>query len=163
MGEDVNLAQQIEQLEQLRTKGALSDNEFQVAKNRLLSGEAKPPLKSGYGMVHGIEEKTWCTLMHVSQLLNLSGVGVVVPIMMWILGKDKSDMVRRHGNRMMNWIISSFIYLVIGTLLCTVIVGIPIVIGLMVLSVVFPIMAAIKSNNGEVWSYPLTIKFLPED
>ncbi len=29
-----------------------------------------------------------------------------------------------------------------------------------VLAVVFPIIAGIKANNGEVWKYPLSINFI---
>jgi uncharacterized Tic20 family protein len=159
----MNIAQELERLEQLRIKGALSDVEFQAAKNSLLNGQAKPPTKFADTTVHGLEEKTWCTLMHISQLLNFSGIGIVVPVAMWIVGKEKSEMVNQQGNRMMNWIISSFIYMVAAGLLCFVVVGIPILFGLAVLTVVFPIMAALKANDNKVWTYPLTIKFLPED
>ncbi len=159
----MNLAQQLEQLEQLRAMGSLSNSEFQTAKDKLLSGHAQPPYKISAGKIHGIEERTYCTLMHISQLLVYSVIGVVVPIAMWIIGKDQSEIVRRHGNRMMNWIISGFIYGIVGWLLCFAIIGIPIVFALAAVSIIFPIIAAIKANGGQLWSYPLTIKFLPED
>ena len=159
----MDIAHQLEKLEQLRSQGTLSDVEFQAAKNQVLSGQPQPPLKAGHGMVYGIEDKTWCTLMHVSQLLNSSGVGVLVPIVMWILGKEKSEMVRRHGARMMNWIISSFIYAIIAIILMFVVIGVPLFFGVILLSVIFPIIAAVKANRGEIWSYPLSIKFLAED
>jgi uncharacterized Tic20 family protein len=41
-----------------------------------------------------------------------------------------------------------------------VIVGILGVIAVGIMSVVFPIIGGIKANNGELWEYPLTIKFL---
>ena len=163
----MNITQELERLEQLRSKGALSDTEFQSAKSSLLSESEKPPqkppLKPAGGMIYGLEEKTWCTLMHMSQLLNFSGIGIGVPIVMWVLGKEKSEMVTQQGNRMMNWIISSFIYGAIGSLLCFVFIGIPILLCLAVLILVFPIIAALKANENKVWTYPLTIKFLPEN
>ena len=64
---------------------------------------------------------------------------------------------------MMNWLISSFIYLVISGLLVLVLVGIPLLIAVAILTVVFPVMAALKANEGQLWSYPLTIRFLQED
>jgi len=159
----MNLAQQLEQLEQLRVSGSLSSAEFQTAKDKLLSGEAKPPYKISSGMVHGIEENTYCTVMHISQLLVFSAIGIMVPVLMWILGRNQSEMVRRQGNRMMNWIISSFIYFVVSGLLCIVIIGYPLCFAMIVISFVFPIMAAMKANNGQLWSYPLAIKFFSED
>jgi uncharacterized Tic20 family protein len=159
----MNLAQQLEQLEQLRAAGSLSDSEFQIAKDKLLAGAAQPPYKATDGMVHGLQERTYCTLMHISQLLVYSAIGILVPIAMWIIGKDQSDMVRRQGNRMMNWIISGFIYGIVAGILCLVFVGVPLLFALGVVSIVFPIIAAIKANGGQEWSYPLAIMFLPED
>ena len=59
-----------------------------------------------------------------------------------------------------NWLISSLIYWVVSIILCIVLIGILGVIALAVMSVVFPIIGGIKANNGELWDYPLTIKFL---
>lgn len=159
----MEIAEQLEKLESLRASGSLSDVEFHAAKAKLLNSNPQPPHKVNSGMVHGLEERTWCTLMHVSQLLVYSAIGIIVPIAMWILGKDKSDMVRRHGNRMMNWIISGFIYGCVAALLWFVVIGIPISFGLFIMSIAFPIIAAVKANNGETWSYPLAIRFLSED
>ena len=44
--------------------------------------------------------------------------------------------------------------------LAFVIIGFLLLLVLGVLSIVCPIIAAIKANNGEVWTYPLTISFL---
>ena len=159
----MDILDKIERLEQLYTRGTLCDAEFRSAKKKLLNEEQKFPSTSDEGIIYGVEEETWCALMHLSQLLYFSGVGIVIPIAMFILGNNESALVRRHGHRMMNWIISSLIYAVVGGLLCFVAIGIPILIILMILSIVFPIIAAVKSNQGEVWAYPLTIKIFDED
>ena len=52
------------------------------------------------------------------------------------------------------------IYAFFGMLLLFVFVGIFVLMALGVCGVVFPIIAGIKANNGEVWKYPLTISFL---
>lgn len=158
----MNFTQELERLDQLRVNGSLSELEFQTAKEKLLGREAKPPLKNSGSTIYGIDERTYCTLMHASQLLVFSAVGIIVPIVMWILGKDKSDMVDRHGNRMMNWIVSGFIYAVVSFILTFVLIGIPMAIAVAVMSILYPILAAIKANSGKAWSYPLSIKFLPE-
>jgi uncharacterized Tic20 family protein len=41
-----------------------------------------------------------------------------------------------------------------------VLVGILLLIALGIVAIVFPIIGAVKANNGELWEYPLTIKFL---
>lgn len=168
----MGITDEIERLEGLRRDGVLSDDEFQQAKHRVLAdanSSHRPSDGIGYAddtaiRIHGLPEKTWCTLMHISQLLIFAGgVGIVVPIVLWAISKDESDLARRHGARMMNWLISSFIYTVVSGILVLFVIGIPLLIGLLTLDVVFPVMAAIKANEEKLWSYPMTIKFLDED
>jgi len=59
-----------------------------------------------------------------------------------------------------NWIITEFILAIIFLLLCFVLVGIPLLITLAIVGVVFPIVGAVKASSGEVWTYPCSIKFL---
>ncbi len=155
----LSIADEIAQLEELRAHGTLTDAEFAEAKQRVLAGGS-----SGHsGRLYGIEENTWCMLMHLSPLASWSGIGVILPIVMWAISKDESDLARRHGARMMNWLISSFIYAGIGIALSLVFIGVPILVVLGICCVVFPILAAIKCNNNELWSYPMAIEFLSED
>jgi uncharacterized Tic20 family protein len=86
--------------------------------------------------------------------------GVVVPILIWQLKKAELPGLDVHGINAVNWMISALIYAVACVILTFVIIGGPLLIVLCVLGVVFPIIAAIKANNGEVWQYPLTIQVL---
>ena len=61
---------------------------------------------------------------------------------------------------MVNWISSHLIYAALCTVLVFVFIGIPLLIVLGILAVVFPIIGGIKANSGEVWKYPLSISFL---
>jgi uncharacterized Tic20 family protein len=165
----VNIAAEIRQLEELRATGALTDDEFQQAKHRVLLLDAPSAAPGQFALEYvpricGVDERTWCTLLHLSPLLMYAGgIGLVVPIVMWAVGKDESELARAHGARMMNWLISSLIYVVISAILCIFIIGIPLLLMLAVLSILFPVMAAIKSTRNELWSYPLAIQFLDED
>jgi uncharacterized Tic20 family protein len=164
----MTIADELARLQALRDSGALTEIEFEEAKRIALSdqpGDAAPIFGGTHvpGQILGVNESTYCTLMHLSQLLVLSGLGIVVPIVMWILSKDQSELARRHGNRMMNWFVSSLIYAAVAGLLCFVLVGIPLAILLLILDFVFPIMAAAKANEGKLWSYPWAIRFFDED
>ena len=64
-----------------------------------------------------------------------------------------------HGKIVVNWIISEILYGVLCVLLLIVVVGLPLLIALLVIAVVFPIVGGIKANNGEVWKYPMSITF----
>ncbi len=157
----MSIPDEIERLNALRAEGALTEQEFQDAKQRVISGQTSSGLMGG-GRLYGVPENVWCTLMHLSKLITWSGVGIAAPIIMWIISKEESDLARRHGARMMNWLISSLIYAFIAGILCLVVIGIPLLVLLVVLTIAFPIIAAMKSSSGEVWSYPLTIRFLDE-
>ena len=161
----MDIAGEIERLDELRRTGVLSDDEFQQAKEKVLAGGPGTfGLPVQPGRIHGLGEQTWCMLMHLSQLmLWAGGIGIAVPIVMWVISKDDSDLARRHGARMMNWLISSFVYGIICGLLAFVVIGIPMLIVLLVLNIVFPVMAAIRANDGQLWSYPMAIQWFVED
>lgn len=108
------------------------------------------------------EQKQWGLLLHLSQLANLiiPPVGWIAPIVMWQMKKDEMPAIDAHGKMVTNWLISSFIYLVISGVLTIVLVGLLGLLAVAVMGIVFPIIGGIKANNGEFWEYPLTIKFL---
>jgi hypothetical protein len=111
-----------------------------------------------------LEQQTrqWAFFLHLSVLAGLVVpiAGVVVPILIWQLKKAELPGLDVHGINAINWMISELIYAVVGVILVDVIIGGPLLIVLCVLGVVFPIIAAIKANNGVVWQYPFSIQVL---
>ena len=110
----------------------------------------------------GMELNTFCMLMHLSQLLNviIPFSGVVMPIVMWSTNREHDALVDRHGKVIINWLISAFIYSIVSTILMVVGIGVLLLLALMVCNLVFCIIGAVKANSGEVWPYPLTIRFI---
>ncbi|MCH7534338.1 MAG: DUF4870 domain-containing protein [Bacteroidetes bacterium] len=109
----------------------------------------------------GMEINKFCMLMHFSQLAGyvVPMAGLILPIVMWATNKDQSELVDRHGRNIFNWMLSSFIYMVIGMMLIIILIGIPMLIGVVILSLIFIIIGAIKANEGVVFKYPLAIPF----
>lgn len=109
----------------------------------------------------GMELNTYLMLMHLSQFAGyvVPILGFIAPIVMWAINKDKSAEVDRHGKNILNFIISWVIYAFVSALLVLVLIGIPLLILLGVMQIVFIIMATIKANGNEFWKYPLTIPF----
>ncbi len=101
------------------------------------------------------EQKQMGLLLHLSQL-----TGPIIPIILWQIQKDKMPAIDAHGKMVVNWILSLIIYSVVSVVLMFVLVGFLTIIAVSIMSIVFPIIGAIKANNGELWEYPLTIKFL---
>ncbi|MCD7901749.1 MAG: DUF4870 domain-containing protein [Bacteroides sp.] len=109
-------------------------------------------------LVHGMAPNTYCLIMN---LINLfTGGGWIIAIIMWVVGKDKSEEVDKRGKDMTNWLISWTIYAIISGILCIIFVGFILLIILGIGSFVLPIIAAIKAINRDPWKYPLTIQFI---
>ncbi|MCF8297874.1 MAG: DUF4870 domain-containing protein [Saprospiraceae bacterium] len=110
----------------------------------------------------GMELNTFCMLMHLSRFAGavVPLAGLVMPIVMWATNKDQSDVVDAHGKNILNWIISSVIYAIIGGITFFFVVGIFILIALGICSLIFTIIGAVKANNGEIYTYPLAISFI---
>ena len=106
------------------------------------------------------ETRQWATFLHLSLLAGLvvPGAGFVLPIVLWQIKKNELPGIDAHGKVVANWIISALIYGVISGMLVFVLVGFPLLGILGLLTLIFPIIGAIKANEGELWVYPLSIR-----
>ena len=101
-------------------------------------------------------------ILHLSQLAGflVPLAGLIVPILIWQLKKEEMPELDVHGKIIANWIISQLIYGLICGILVFVLVGVFLLIALGILAVIFPIIGAIKANEGRTWKYPLSISFI---
>ena len=152
-------------LQQLRDSGALTEEEFQRMKEKLMTEDAS----AGQGTSGNaprqkdIEKETrqWTLFIHLSQFgcYVFPLLGIILPILLWQLKKDELPGIDAHGRMVLNWIISVFIYALICAPLCFLLIGIPMLFVLGIAAVVFPIIGAIKANDGILWKYPASIPF----
>lgn len=109
------------------------------------------------------EERTWAAVCHLAGFAGfvLPWVGGVVgPLVVWLIKKDTMPFVNDQGKEAVNFQISMLIYSIIAAILCFVIVGIPLLIGLGVFWLVEVILATVSASNGTAHRYPLTIRFI---
>lgn len=108
------------------------------------------------------QTKQWALFLHLSLLAGfiIPFAGLIAPIVIWQIKKAELPGLDIHGKIVVNWIISACIYGIGGAILTIIIIGIPVLIALGIVTIIFPIVGGIKANNGEVWHYPLTIKFI---
>ncbi|MBX6324838.1 MAG: DUF4870 domain-containing protein [Chthoniobacterales bacterium] len=109
------------------------------------------------------EVRTWCVLCHASALLGLffHFLGHLLgPLIVWLLKRGDSPDIDAHGKESLNFQLSMLIYDAIAAILCLVLIGIPILIGLWVLNTVLVIVASVKASQGEFYRYPFTIRFV---
>ena len=158
----MNIADELERLDRLRQSGSLSEEEYQKAKDALLRQSEPLSQKLNQALDSVTKDSNlWGLFLHLSQFLGYAVpfLGLVVPIIIWQVKKE-DPILDRHGRIVCNWILSSLLYWGVGFLLTFVIIGIPLLIVLAALCIIFPIVGGIKANSGEVWPYPMSIRFL---
>ena len=158
----MGIAEEIEKLNKLRRDGAISEDEYQKAKESVLSQDQ--PKQGQFNQTlspSGTDVNVWSMYIHLSQFCGYIApvAGFVAPIVLWQLKKGESEIIDRHGKIVLNWILSELIYGIIFGLLCFVFIGFLLFPILIILGIVFPIIGGIKANSGEIWPYPLSINF----
>ena len=154
----MSLADEIQKLNDLKQSGALSEQEYQQAKESLLTQTR--PAKSSV-QIPALDVNTWGVFIHLSQFLTylIPLAGLIVPIVLWQIKKDESEILDRHGKIVMNWLLTEFILLIIAAPLCFILIGFPLVFIITAAAIVFPVIGAVKAGNGEIWPYPCSIRF----
>ena len=102
-------------------------------------------------------DKLWAVGCHLSGFI---GAPLLIPIIVYLVMKDDSAFVRRHAGEALNFHLSLLIYSVVCVPLIFVLIGLPLLIALWAVSLVFAIIAAIKAGEGKDYAYPLTIRFV---
>ncbi len=100
---------------------------------------------------------------HLSQLLTyISGFGgLVVPLILWLTQKDKVAQMDIQGKQIVNFQLSLIVYSLLSIPLIFVFgLGIFTLIAICILSVVIPVVNAIKVKNQEPPVYFMNIDFI---
>ena len=105
--------------------------------------------------------RQWAVVLHLSQFAGylVPFAGLLAPILIWQLKKNDVPGLDEHGKIIANWMLSAFIYGIACFFLTFVVIGF---LGFLVLggmAIVYPIIGAIKANDGIPWKYPLSIGF----
>lgn len=97
------------------------------------------------------DARMWSLFAHIGGLLTT----FVVPLVIYVIYKDRDPFIRRHAAQALNFqIIIAIAYFVSSLLLIVVIGGFTYLIAF-ALSVCFSIMAAMAANKGEEYTYPM--------
>jgi uncharacterized protein len=109
------------------------------------------------------DERLWSTLTHVGGIVgNFFSVGWIVALVAFLVLKDRGPFVRSHTATELNFQLTLLIAYVAALIITIASFGflffvlfVPAVIG-----IVFGIIAAVRSNRGEYYLYPIAIKFV---
>jgi uncharacterized Tic20 family protein len=102
-------------------------------------------------------DKLLAILCHISPFL---GVPFILPLIVYLVKRGESELVAAHAREVLNFHISLVIYSICAIPLVFFLIGIPILIGLGLMSFICAIVAAIRASEGGFYFYPLTIRFI---
>lgn len=136
--------------------------------------ESIPPLEPVTPVAPVVQSSTrsWEVLCHLSSLVgiffgffSIPFINILGPLIIWLAKKNESLGVDAHGKEALNFQISYTLYGIVGVVgLFVTIIGILLIpfftAGLLVLMIVLTLIAAVKASNGQLYRYPLTIRFL---
>ena len=110
---------------------------------------AQPPLAPG-------DARMWAIFAH----LGGTFLSFIVPLVIYLVFKDRDPFVRRHSSQALNFHLTLFIAYLVSAILIVVLVGLVLIPLLAIASLVLTIMAAVAANDGRDWVYPGAIQFV---
>jgi uncharacterized Tic20 family protein len=85
-------------------------------------------------------------------------LGILVPIVIFVVKKDESPFVRHHALEALNFHITLWLASFVSIALILVVIGIFLLIGLIIAFYVLSVVAAVAASKGEWYRYPMTIR-----
>lgn len=115
-----------------------------------------PPYVAAPQPLNPSDEKMWATLVHVGGTF----LGFLPALIGYLVLKDRGPFVRAHTATALNFQLTLLIAELAGYVLMLVLIGFLVVPAVYIVRIVFSIIAALKSNRGEWYTYPLSITFV---
>lgn len=107
---------------------------------------------------------TWAMLCHLASLLGLGSIplaNLLGPLVVWLIKKDTHPFIDDQGKESLNFQITMMILqFVAGMTFCLAGIGIVVYPLVALYGIVMPIIAAVKSNKGERYRYPATLRLI---
>ena len=108
------------------------------------------------------DERMWGMLCHLTALVFLIGIpfgNILGPLVVWLLKRHDMPLVDEEGKEALNFQISMTLYFILSVLLCFILVGFLLVVPVVLANLIFTILAAVKTSDGEKYRYPFAIRF----
>lgn len=102
------------------------------------------------------DDRNIALLVHLGTLFG----GFLVPLIVWLVKKDESEFVAEHAKESLNFQISLILYIMASAILVFIIIGIFLLFAIGILSLVTVILASVAASKGEMYKYPLCIRFI---
>ncbi len=105
------------------------------------------------------DARMWAMFCHLAGLAAFVPIipafgAVIGPLVVWLLKKDEFPFVNEQGKEALNFQITMLIYGLISALLWVICIGVFLAAAVVIVDIVFIIIAAIKTNDGNHYRYP---------
>ena len=112
------------------------------------------------------DERMWAMFAHLAgplgAVLSVGTLFFLGPLIIWLVKKDESDFVDDQGKESLNF---QFTILILYGVAWAIAIGscgtlFPVLFAPFVLQIVLGFLAAVKANSGELYRYPVNIRFI---
>ena len=119
------------------------------------------------GLPEGSTEAVSAAVLQMAIMIHLTGLagylipfgGLLLPLVLWLLWRKNDPFLDATGKEVVNFQLTLLIYYLISIVLIIVVIGTVLLLGVMLLQLIAIVIAAIRTSKGELFRYPLTIRF----
>ncbi|GAB3673682.1 DUF4870 domain-containing protein [Angustibacter aerolatus] len=119
-------------------------------------GQPYPAPGAGQAPLSPAEDRQWAMLGHLGAII----LGIVSPLIVWLVFKDRSRFVDDQGKEALNFQITVLIAWVAASVLAAVAIGFALYPIIWIGNLVLCIMAGLAANKGEAYRYPFALRLV---
>jgi uncharacterized Tic20 family protein len=109
------------------------------------------------------EARQWAMVCHLVALSGLlfNGIGFLLgPLVVWLIKREDDPFIDEQGKEAVNFQLTMFLLAFLCIPFIFILIGIPMIMLVGLMMIVFPVIAAIQSGDGKHYRYPLSIRFI---
>lgn len=116
------------------------------------------------------DARMWAMLLHIlsaaAVVLSAGTLAFIVPLIVWLIYRDRSALIDWHGKQNLNLQLTTLIVVLGGGLIGLVTLGIgllltiPLMLAYSLYAIIIAIVAGVKANNGEYYRIPLVFTLI---
>ena len=116
------------------------------------------------------EARMWAMLLHVlaavALVVSAGTLAFIVPLVIWLVFRDRSALIDHHGKQNLNLQLTSILIIIVGTVIGLITIGFgflitgPLMIAYGIYALIISIVAGMKANGGEYYTIPVVIRFI---
>jgi uncharacterized Tic20 family protein len=125
---------------------------------------------NSYAMAEEVssEERTWAMFAHLGTMIG-SAIplgNILAPLVIWLMHKDKSEFVGKHARESLAFQVGvmvaslALIFFVMMTMGRGIILAVLAILALVIANLLYMIVGTVRANEGKIWEYPITTRFV---